>query len=295
MAAVSPNYRVTEVERNRDKLFLALVEDFADVKLSSSELSLFVVAAHKMWPKVSDDTWFESLRFLANQTLTAEQLRLLSWRVAANLPVMATGRPMPSQTFVYSDDQRCVSSILSGQTASNPRNGKPGVIFEILVLTGWAATIQISQFLPLAVLRPLSQRVGFSAPWGARPYTAWPELVGLRIAAQLQYNRMEDGLALGEFAEHSTTAKWNVDKVLGLRFRVKNEKCPNEFQHPCRNCAIGYDQCRAGTHPMTYRLGTCIVCTDGTVMDPHRSETICVNCLESKTTTNANSNSVQKT
>lgn len=295
MAIVSPNYRVTEVERNRDKLFLALVEDVADVRLSLSELAILVSNAHNIWPKISEDTWFESLRFLANQTLTPEQLKLLCWRVAANLSVMVTGRPMPLQTFVAADDQHCVSQILAGQTANHPRTNKPGVTFEVLVLTGWAATITVSQFLPKAVLGPLSRRLGFSAPWGDRPYTAWPELIGLRMAAQLRYNRMEDGLVLGEFADHATTAKWNTDKVLNLRFRLKNEKCPNEFRHPCRNCAIGYDQCRAGTHPLTYELGTCIICADGTVMDPYRSKTICVNCLESKTQSNANSNSVQKT
>lgn len=290
MAPKSSNYRVAEVERNRDKLYLALVEDFLDLPLSVSELALLVRTTHQVWPRISQDTWFESLRFLVNQTLTAEQLKGLAWRIAANLPVMLAGKPMPLQTFVASDDQHCIAQVLTGQMVGHPRTGKPGVMFEILVLTGWAAALTLAQFLPLAVLRALSQRIGFSSPWGNRPYTSWAELVGLRVAAQLQYNRMEDGLALGEFAEHGPTTKWNTEHVLDLRFRLKGKKCPNEFRHPCRNCVIGYDQCPAGTHPLTYEIGTCMVCASGTIMDPYRSKTICIHCLESKVNQHAHAN-----
>jgi hypothetical protein len=93
----------------------------------------------------------------------------------------------------------------------------------------------------------------------------------------------------------SSMIKLNRAKI-EVRCRVK--PCPRGFNHPCSFCWLGYDNCPAAVHPVTYVERYCTMCKSEGWFDPGEDSLACHRCrqnympIESDTETDADTNVV---
>jgi len=158
-------------------------------------------------------------------------------------------------------------------------NGTPGFKVTIAALTGTYATGTAMLLLTNAAARYASARMGFTKRnRTAKSYLFHhpAQLVGLRVVGLTKKDDRR-APAPSDFCMSGPIAKWNRSQVLDLRTRKL--PCPREYPHPCHSCAVGYDQCKAGTHPMTYHIKPCTTCGDQEALhDPFQESDRCLAC-----------------
>jgi hypothetical protein len=153
------------------------------------------------------------------------------------------------------------------------------------VLAGSPATMKIDHFWSLRAVSMVGRTLGFSQSWGKYPFKGARNMTNLRFIGLVESERSRGRPKFWQMDCPGSMVKWNRDNVLKLRLRADGQKCPNGYTHDCTNCAIGYDQCTAGTHLRTYTLGHCGKCqTPDSVFDPEDPLPHCVPCMRKERT-----------
>lgn len=272
------NTRVTQMENCRDKLFVWMFDEESGSPLSC--VGHVALAQKLSWnhPRITYDTWYETLRPVVGKVLTSHEWFIFAWRVAATWETLRAGYPLADQDFVHGSADKCIFQILSAKPGENDFKQR-GAEYEIFAITGWAATKVFDQFWTDAACRAIASRVGFTGAKGKRPFRHTTELAGLGFAAEIVKGKGPYKYATQRCWEHAPTTLWNIKNILDLRFRSHGHVCPNGFAHACYKCAIGYEDCAAGTHPKTYEIGNCSKCNDDdAIFDPYVKSATCVRC-----------------
>jgi hypothetical protein len=223
------------------------------------------------------DAVFESLRYLAGTTPTAQSVAQVSWRLAANTAQLRGGRAVPCWSGQRSDEW--VAGLILDWSPATLRDGRPGSSYTVFIMTGSPAGITTTLTCPRSVVKGLSRRIGFSSSRGRFVLRDTSELVGLALLAKVVASRSQAAPYLYDLRGSSSLITRNQQQVLRLRCRV-GQHCPRGFTHPCHTCAIGYVDCPAATHPATYVRGRCAACNDdAAILDPARGLR-CVRCHE---------------
>jgi hypothetical protein len=156
--------------------------------------------------------------------------------------------------------------------------GEAGYQFKIRILAGSACPLVFYKTWPAKAVSFIARKIGFSASWKNMPYRDGHELVSMRFMVEIDPKMCKDQKP--GFHNISCTGgfeRWNKD-ILQARSHI-NPPCPYNFTHFCYQCPVGYDQCKAGTHPKTYELKPCSVCDDETWHDPGYNN-VCVVCRD---------------
>lgn len=274
-------HQMAQVEARRTKL---LTHVFLPRVSTIPVIEDVISAVRQQLPTgVSYDALFESLRYLAGQVLTEQEATAAAWRLAGNVELLKAGTAVPPWSIQRADEWVPLQ-ILKIRKGLNAKR-QHGNFVTLKVLAGTPAGLLINTFWGIPITRHVARTIGFSQSFGLFPFYAADDLVGLRLYGKVEAERSRSRPEFHEIGCPDSMINWNRDHVLRIRLRVKGVKCPQEYTHPCRQCAIGADQCIAATHPMTYVLGDCPKCgKPDQLFDPADSTTQwCLYCAASTT------------
>lgn len=242
-------------------------EDFAQLARRLHEL---------LPPRIKRQVILDSLVHFAGERVTKPLLAEIGWRLAGNVPRLRRGLAVTPWRRQARDEW--VPMQIVEQVPRKNRKGDLGAIISFRVLAGTSCMMLIEKFWSHRLCKFLSEKLGFSQPWGKYPFKKIAELVGLRL-----YGLIDAEHSLGAPVFDQVNVPTSVEKHNRklMRFRQREGfTCPKKFQHPCHMCPIGYDQCRCGVHPRTFVKAKCGVCEKVTWMDPlHLEVETCVRCF----------------
>lgn len=222
------------------------------------------------------DPVFESVRYLAGRLLTDSEIEQLAWLLAGNLPSLKAGNPVHAWTCQTAEEWVPLQVLRVLDTRDQYQRYCHEV--RLRVLAGTPAGRSVTVRWSTRNVQYVAGQIGFSAPFREYPYSTAAEIVGLRLYGKLEPARSKTDPGFHEIRCPASMQKRNRDAVLKLRMRI-DCNCPQNFTFPCHTCPFGSDRCPAGTHPVTYQVGTCPVCNgDDSLFDPDTNNTACVKC-----------------
>jgi hypothetical protein len=272
-----PRFDMSGIYRRRNRLMQRCVRPRENERLQGDDLATLAADIRGNMPSgISRDTIYESVRYMAGRVLTAQEGLEFCWRLAGNVPRLKAGTPATPWTS-QNTKEWIPLQVLRCAPYRNPR-GKFGYNFDFRVLAGSPCPMKIMAFWPRELVRMMSTRMGFSK-WtsGQYPFHHGEELVGLRLLGELDPLRSQHSPTFYEVAVPGSFVKWNRDNVLKIRCRV--EPCPRGHTHACRQCAVGYSECPAGTHRQDYVQRFCHKCGQENVwFDLDLTDERCMDC-----------------
>lgn len=275
--AQPPRIDVQGVLRRRDRLFSQVFQSICGEPLTAERLGQVVQAVRRQVSGAAYDTIYESLRSLADgRPVTATEALAAAWRLAANVSPLREGRPVVAWQSQAADEWAGFS-ILRCRGATN-RFGQRGSQLNFLALTGSAAGETFWKFWRAPVTRLAAYKLGFARNGQRFRFRRAVDLVGLRFVGMIEAKRSRQHPDFHQIECPPGLQRWNRENVLKLRCRVRL-RCPRGYPHHCCQCVIGYDQCPAATHPLTYVLGACPRCqAPEAVCDPDDASGNCLQC-----------------
>ena len=243
-----PRYNLGRIEKLRKQLLNDTFIEYYGLVLDSDwwpSLARDIKRAigGKLCPAVLED----SLRTVMGIAFTEEVARQLAWRLAGNLDRLREAEPVHPWIRQYAEEWVPVE-VLEGVSGRDMRE-RLGATFTLQILAGSACPIVVSKFWTMRLVHYMSRRLGFSAPWGSMPMGHIIEIVKLRFFVLLTPERSRDAPGFEHLSCPSSLVKYN-QHIIGMRRRL-DWQCPSGYTHHCFQCAVGYDECPAGTHPTT--------------------------------------------
>jgi|GEM_PF-4177811 len=267
-----PSFNIPEVERRRDRIVARLANQL-DSDVDIDKLTEGLLRA--LPASVSRDAVFESARYLAGRKLVSKDATRLAWRLAGNIKLLKEGQSVAPWTVQQFNEWVPLQILRCYRTKD--RKDRLAFDFQLRVLAGSSCAMNINAMWGPRVVRMVAYKIGFSR-WGKYPFKDASDLVGLRFLGYVEAKRSRSFPEFHEVECPTSMVTRNRNDVLKLRLRVDETRCPKTFTHPCRVCAIGYDQCAAGTHYYTYTLGQCNNCGTQAPFDQGDPSPYCVEC-----------------
>ena len=221
---------------------------------------------------VVETALYDSVRVLAGTQMTQEVAADLSWRIAGNIDKLIDGQPVLSWTRQLGDE---IVPVVVDAVRPFKRKKSPGFIFSCRALAGSPCPMIFTQFLSRGSCTAISRTLGFSAPWGAYPYSTAMHFVNMLFFAHIEVARSREMPSFATVSASSSMIKINR-KLIEVRCRAK--PCPDQFEHGCEFCWLGTDQCEFATHKNTYETRDCAACNTEGFFDPKDNGAVCVRC-----------------
>jgi hypothetical protein len=174
--------------------------------------------------------------------------------------------------------------VVRGEYYRTRRSGKTGMIFTFQTLAGLCCPAELSKFWSVRFCKMISGRIGFSKPWGARPFQHMTEFVNLRMYVLVSTATDDDGKPVfSRIAEKQPSSVLQYNQTV-LRWRQRlpdgDFKCPYGYpaKHRCFQCHVGLEDCPAATHEYTFVKKHCQRCEQLGWHDP-ANDVVCAECL----------------
>lgn len=280
-----PVYSFKQIFQLRDRLAGALIPHYAHLTIGDGDdLKLVVDEIREIMPEsVPRIAINETTRQLLGQRLDEAAWKDFCWRLAGNITTLKQGRPV--EPWRAPGLREWVPLQILRIDPSRSFNNDQQFDLTFRALAGTPAAMQLKKVFSSRWLGTLSGFLGFSNRYGDRPYISPYQLASLRFFALFdpelvkfdQPNFFEVRCG-GQCEEHNR-------KILGLRYRLQGEVCPQNFLHTCHQCAVGYLTCPAGTHKDDYFSAVCQQCKQNAWFDPGSSKDMCIDCWRTKITT----------
>lgn len=220
----------------------------------------------------SQPALFDSIRALAGTRFTRKVAHTLAWRLAGNLEQLKNGQPVLPWTRQLEDElvPLCVEGVRPYK-----RKTTTGYMLECRAIGGTPCPMMFTQFFSQNSCRAISQTLGFSAPWGAYPYTTATHFLHLLFFAHVESERSRETPVFSTVSTSSSMLQHN--RAL-IEVRTRARPCPYAYEHSCLHCWLGTDQCTFATHTRTYTARYCDACQTDAFFDPQDSGGLCVRC-----------------
>ncbi len=259
----------------RDKIFYTALRPYIDATLTGNtprDVSRDIMGV--LPASVSEGAVFESIRILAGSKLTKKEAGDLAWRLAGNTDKLIDGIPVLPWTQQIEDERVPVCVV-----DMRPMRKKkvPGFLFYCRALAGTPCPMMFTQFVSLSSCRGISTVLGFSKPWGPYPFKTPLHFVNLLFFAHIEAERSKQQPSFVKVSASSSMVKENRGKI---EIRCRTKPCPQQFNHPCAFCWVGYDNCDAAVHPVTYVVRECATCNANGWFNPGEASTTCQQCRQ---------------
>jgi len=264
----------TQIFRRRAQL-MTVLDAFRDQQISGNVIYAAADRLLSALPQtVSRNAVFESIRVLAGTTLTAKAIALLAWRLAGNLDRLNAGDAVLPWTRQLHDEivPICVERVIPAT-----RKDKSGFIFSCRALAGTPCTELFPQFFSANSCRAIARAIGFSTnSWGPLQYSGiGMHFVNLLFFAHIEADRSRERPFFRQVSVTSSMLKHNKEL---LAVRCRQIPCPENYNHACVNCFVGYNECPFAVHAKTYVEAHCRNCNSTSFFDPESAGVMCVNC-----------------
>jgi hypothetical protein len=266
-----------QIFNNRAKFFGVLREYVGLTIVGDIIYELTDALCLVMPPTVSRNGVFQTIRLLAGVEFTPKMAAKLAWRMAGNIDTLTSGDPVVPWSRQIRDE---VVPICVEKVVPSRRKDKAGYLFHYRVLAGTPCAETFTQFMSANSCRAIARVIGFSTnSWGPYQYAGiGVHFVNLMFFAHIEAEKSRDRPAFHRVSVTSSMLKANKD-ILAVRCRAK--PCPENFQHACANCPIGYNECGYAVHASTYVEHHCRTCNSVSFFDPNNVATMCINCCQS--------------
>lgn len=220
----------------------------------------------------------DSCRHLLGRPLDPDDLAILAWRLAGNLPRLRRGRPAPPWSL-----QDCLEWLPLQVVACRPaqdRRRRSGAWVAARALAGSVCPNVFEQFWT-------DRQCGFFAS----------TVFGFDARRQIGYDRDPRslarlrvyGLVTPESCRHGKpatvelrgTPTFLAENRQLIAVRTRGQPCPRGYDHGCGACPVGYagdDACRYAVHPEPWTWRPCWRCGRDRPHDAALSRTVCVTC-----------------
>jgi len=252
------------------------VTPFIGDELVGETFDEFVDALHEKLPGArARQPIEESCLCLLGETLTAEALRTLCWRLVGNSKRLKGGFPVLPWDGQVAKEWVPVQVLASRFTAT--RRGKHGAVLDLKVLAGQSCPETTTVFWTTAYCHTFVSRMGFTRSYGKYPFEDIRQLVNFRFLIEVIPDIPE--LKFSRIHVPATLKEWNK-KLIRRRAR-ETFKCPKKFplSHPCHLCHVGQDQCSVATHAQTFEKRQCDECERNQFFDP-AYPLMCIACRQ---------------
>jgi hypothetical protein len=266
-------FSYSRVRDRRDKICSRALRPYIDVSVVGEtvyDICKDIMA--EMPATVAETAVYDSVRVLAGTKLTQSAAADLAWRLAGNVDKLIDGQPVLKWTRQLDDE---IVPVVIESVRPFKRKTTPGFIFSCRALAGSPCPMVFTQFFSRSSCSAISRTLGFSAPWGAYPYSTAAHFVNLLFFAHIEAARSREFPSFVTVSASSSMLKVNR-KLIEVRCRAK--PCPDQFEHGCAFCWLGYDQCEFATHPRTYETRDCSACNAEGFFDPVDNGDVCVRC-----------------
>lgn len=271
-----PPFELARIRRRREQIYQFFLAQLPRTSLSGQLLAFSGRVA--LFLKIqSREAVFESLRHWVDVPVDSKELFVTAWRLAANLDSLRAG--IPVRPWSSQPRAEWAAAVISKLVFERRRDKTAAYRVFTRVQTGSACGMLVNRVWTPRTLRLISTRIGFSRfPSGKYPYTRPTDLIGLYMAIHLEPGGIGDLPRFFRIAASSSLISRNRQDVLAVRCRA--EPCPRGLLSACHQCSVGYVECPAAVHRLTYVRGFCTMCEcDGAFFDPDLSNSVCVECL----------------
>lgn len=257
----------------RDKLFKTALRPYIDRTLTGSTPRDVCKDILDVLPaSVSEGAVFESVRILAGTKLTKSAAAQLAWRLAGNVDKLQDGIPVFPWTQQLSDE---LVPVQLKDMKPTRKKTTPGYLFYCQALAGSPCPMLFTQFISMSSCRSIAETLGFSKPWGPYPYRTPLDFVNLLFYAHVEVARSNKQPGFLKVSVSSSMLRENREKI---EIRCRTKPCPQQFTHPCSFCWVGYDNCDAAVHPVTYVARECQTCNTTGWFNPGEASLMCQQC-----------------
>lgn len=215
---------------------------------------------------------FDSVRLLAGTTLTRQRAGDFAWRIAGNVDRLVDGLPVLNWTKQIADER---VPVIVENVRPFMRKRSVGFMLQCRAVGGTPCPMTFPQFFSRGSCIAISQTLGFSAPWGPYPYSTPYHFVNLLFFAHVEAARSYETPVFSTVSASASMIKHNRSKI---EVRCRAKLCPQNFEHACVHCWLGYDQCQYATHAKTYVSKYCDACKMESFFDPADAAMTCVRC-----------------
>lgn len=228
----------------------------------------------------------ETARLHLGKTYNSDQLLLLAHNLAGNEYSLQHGvAVVPWRVQLH--PEWCPIQILRCRRHKTAKK-KIGAVYTAKILAGSPAGLDTEFWWPSEFAHVMSGTLGFTRARGKRlsrfPYTGPEDFVTLRLYGLFTPQLSVEQPKFHEVRVDAKCKEWNTTQ-LKYRNRVDEaHACPKKMPLTlaCKDCIIGYESCRAGTHKYTYYIGECEVCGKDAYFDKELSSTVCVSCVRKR-------------
>lgn len=283
-----PSFNITAITELRNRLIERVFIERYNETVEGVQLDFLVNHLSQVLPgSLRRDAIFETARQLLGIELTPEVCHKFCWMLAGNMPVLKSGRAVVAWHGQVSDEWVPLQATRC-EFGRHPKHNALGDMLTLRILAGSPTGMTTTRFLSRRFAVALARRLGFSAHYEKYPFSEAKQLVGLRF--------------LGEITPLKSTTEPRFDRIECpqslvdynrelLKLRLHHIPCPRNYLHPCHRCVVGYRDCPAGTHRLTYVKQICPKCGEETYFDPDsRPKTEapwhCIKCTDTATLKN---------
>lgn len=261
------------LRERRDRITNNALRPYIDANIVSDTLrDMCRDILAEMPASVSQLALFDSVRAMAGTKLTRKAAGDLAWRLAGNIDKLVAGQPVLPWTRQIEDE---IVPVMIEHVRTFKRKNTPGFILSCRALAGSPCPMAFTQFLSRASCGAISQTIGFSKSWGPYPYTTAQHFVNLMFFAHIEASKSRESPFFMKVSASSSMVKENRGRI---EVRSRAKPCPEQYEHACIHCWLGYDRCDYATHARTYVTRHCASCNADGFFDPADSGVMCVRC-----------------
>jgi len=268
-----PPFSYTRLRQYRDRLADRALRPYIDAMVGGETLrDICRDVLNELPNSIVSAAVFDSIRALAGTTLTRSAANTLAWRLAGNIEKLKDGAPVLPWTRQLEDElvPVCVEGVRPYK-----RKTTSGYILTCRAVGGSPCPMSFTQFFSQNSCRAISQTLGFSAPWGAYPYTTAMHFLNLLFFAHIDAERSREQPS---FSTVSVSSSMFRDNRGLIEVRTRARPCPDGYEHSCVHCWLGADDCMFATHRRTYTTRYCDACQTDAFFDPSDNGFLCVRC-----------------
>lgn len=261
------------IKARRDKILHTALNPYIDRTLTGSTPQDVCNDILGLLPaSVSEGAVFESVRVFAGKQLTHKMAAELAWRLSGNVDKLQAGIPALPWTHQLTDEK--VPVCLEDMRPMR-RKDTPGYLFYCRALAGSPCPLVFTQFISTKSCRGIAETLGFSKPWGPYPCQTPLYFVNLLFYAHIEVARSKHQPGFTKISASSSMVRYNREKI---EVRCRTKPCPKHFSHSCAFCWVGYDNCEAAIHPVTYTVRDCPTCNSPGWFNPGEASLTCQQC-----------------
>lgn len=274
-----PVYSIKKIVTLRDKIYDNIILKHGGTVPEGKTFGHFVLNILDCLPlSVDYEALFNSVRHLAGKPIDKEEIFNNAWRIAGNLHHLRNSVAVPP--WVHQAVDEWVPVQITETKPYRRKDKARGFLYAFRVMAGTSCPRTVIKFWSIKFCRFIAQEMGFSAPWNQFPFTDGHEFVSMRMHALIDADRSNEEPFFEKTNHPPSCVAWNKT-ILKARMRI-DPPCPNGYTFPCFKCHIGYTDCLAGCHPMTYVKRFCVECELEDFFDPAKNDSKCVNCTNKR-------------